>query len=58
MLHENNRDDSGNTVEKGAIIMNDKLLIWAQADREFAQVLLIVKVRVCLRSEFVCIGTI
>lgn len=42
MLNENNRDDSGNTVEKGAITMDDKLLIWAQADREFAQVLLFV----------------
>lgn len=33
--------------------MNNKLLIWAQADREFAQVLLFVKVcasafRICL----------
>lgn len=58
VLHENNRDDSGNAVEKGAITMNDKLLTWAQADREFAQVLLFVKVCVRLRSEFVCIGTI
>lgn len=26
VLNENNRDDSGNTGEKGAITMNDKLL--------------------------------
>ncbi len=54
VLHENNRDDSGNTVEKGAITMNDKLLIWAQADREFAQVLLFVKVcvRICVQNLF------
>lgn len=45
-------------MQEGAITMNDKLLIWALADREFAQVLLFVKVCVCLRSEFVCIGTI
>lgn len=35
------------TVEKGAITMNDKLLIWSQADGEFAQVLLFVKVYAC-----------
>lgn len=34
-------------MEKGAITMNDKLLIWALADREFAQVLLFVKVCLC-----------
>lgn len=44
MLNENNRDDSGNTVEKEAITMAAQLLIWAQADREFAQVLLFVQV--------------
>ncbi len=45
-------------MEKGAITMKDKLLIWAQTDGEFAQVLLFVKVYVRLRSEFVCTGTI
>lgn len=44
MLNENNRDDSGNTVEKEAITMEGQLLIWAQADREFAQVLFFVQV--------------